>query len=836
MSQYSRHAFDTDSDSDTELTPIYIDDRYSSMVSNDSRAGLLRRGGDLERDAESEKTREEKEEELRNHSFSKSRDKMRETVADATLESSSCVDSQYDTVETTSIFSVGRKKAINSPYPEVRAAVPATDDPLMPQNTPRMWVIGIFLVTICSGLNILFTLHWPAFVISSFFAAMVAWPLGRIWDQFVPNWRIPLTNIYLNNSPFNIKEHCLIIVMANVSYGTGVSYVPVIVLTMKHRYNNTYFGWGFSIVSSICVQCLGYGMAGICRRILVYPASLIWPSNLVTTTFLTNIHMNVNHTADGWKISRLRFFLIVFSAYFVWNWLPGYLAPFLSNFAFVTYAAPDNVIVNQIFGSSSGLGLIPINFDWNVIAGYIGSPLVPPFFSIGNVAAGVVVIFWIITPILHYSNAWYGRYLPMSDSNSYDRFQRTYDAERVLKPLVKGGKKKFELDVEKYKEYSPLYLSTTFALSYGVSFAAITSTVVHTILFHGKEIMYYWKHSRKEPEDVHMELMRKYPEVPEWWYALVLAICFALACVTVSVWETDLPIWALIIALLIAGGLLIPAGMIAALTNVTMGLNVLTEFVVGYILPGRPVGMMFFKTFGYISNAQALNFLVDLKLGHYLKLAPRVMFCAQILATTWGSICQLAVVEWAQMAIPDLCEESQKTNFSCPQVQVFYSASVIWGLVGPGRIFGEGQLYHGLLWMFLVGAALPFFSWLWLKRHPNSRLKFIHWPVFFNGPSQIPPATPYNYASWCVVGYIFNWLIKRRWFNWWAKYNYTLSAGLDVGMAVSAAVIFVSLQLPNINPPSWWGTNIFKPTMDIQGNAFQEVLKEGESFGMKTWK
>lgn len=805
------------SDSDTELVPVYIDDRYSSAVGSTSQSQIrLIDSNSLIDDYEFKGTSRKR--------------------ADVENDASTCnIDDGGDSSESVrpSVADTLPHKVLNSPYPEVRAAVPNTDDPSMPQSTPRMWVIGMVLVTACSGLNVLFSLHMPMFSISTFFAAMVAWPLGRIWDRCVPNWRIPFTSVYLNSSPFNLKEHCLIIIMANVSYGTGVGYVPVIVLTLKHYYSLS-FGWGFAICSSICVQCLGYGMAGICRRVLVYPASLIWPSNLVTTTFLTNVHLNVNHTADGWTISRLKFFLIVFGASFAWTWLPQYLAQFLSSFAFVTYAAPNNVIVNQVFGSSTGLGLIPITFDWNVIAGYIGSPLVPPFFTIGNIAASVVILFWIIAPILHYSNCWYGRFLPMSNSVSYDRFQQPYDASRVLKHRV-TNRHEFALDFDKYKEYSPLYLSTTFALSYGVSFAAITSTVVHTVLFHGKEIIYYWKHSRKEPDDVHMEMMRKYKEVPEWWYGIVLVVCFGLACATVSVWDTDLPIWALVIALIIAFGLLIPSGMIAALTNVAMGLNVLTEFVVGYMLPGRPIAMMFFKTFGYISNAQALNFLIDLKLGHYMKISPRTMFVAQILATVWGSVCQLAVVEWAQIVFPDLCKPDQKFSYTCPNISVFYSASVIWGLVGPKHIFGQGQLYHGLLWMFLVGAGLPIVSFLWLKKYPDSRIKYIHWPVFFNGAGQIPPATPYNYASFCAVGYVFNWLIKRRWFNWWAKYNYTLSAGLDVGLAVSTTVIFVTLQLPLVGAPNWWGNTVFANTMDSQNTAIQNPLQPGQSFGLPKW-
>ena len=44
----------------------------------------------------------------------------------------------------------------------------------------------------------------------------------------------------------------------------------------------------------------------------------------------------------------------------------------------------------------------------------------------------------------------------------------------------------------------------------------------------------------------------------------------------------------------------IPIGMIQAITNQQVGLNVITELIIGYALPGRPIAMMMFKTWGYM--------------------------------------------------------------------------------------------------------------------------------------------------------------------------------------------------------------------------------------------
>ena len=65
---------------------------------------------------------------------------------------------------------------------------------------------------------------------------------------------------------------------------------------------------------------------------------------------------------------------------------------------------------------------------------------------------------------------------------------------------------------------------------------------------------------------------------------------------------------------------ILPIGIIQAVTNQQVGLNVITELIVGYAVPGRPIAMMMFKTWGYITMAQALLFTSDFKLGHYMKI------------------------------------------------------------------------------------------------------------------------------------------------------------------------------------------------------------------------
>jgi len=103
----------------------------------------------------------------------------------------------------------------------------------------------------------------------------------------------------------------------------------------------------------------------------------------------------------------------------------------------------------------------------------------------------MVGFYWIVTIAVHYSGTWYAEYLPMSDSSSYDNTGATYNVSKILNS-------QYELDEVAYQNYSPLFLSTTFAISYGISFATIIALIVHTALYNGSEIVLRFKLARTQ--------------------------------------------------------------------------------------------------------------------------------------------------------------------------------------------------------------------------------------------------------------------------------------------------------------------------------------------------
>ncbi|PCH33323.1 OPT oligopeptide transporter [Wolfiporia cocos MD-104 SS10] len=709
-----------------------------------------------------------------------------------------------------------------SPYAEVRAAVSNTDDPSMPVNTFRMWFLGIVLSSVMAGLNHFFEERYPSLAISALVVQLIALPLGKGMEWLLPTTRFNTFGYIwsLNPGPFNIKEHTVITVMASAVYSDV--YVTTVFATQKVFYNQS-VSFGYQILLSLSTQLLGYSFAGLTRHILVWQSSMIWPGALVSCALL-----NTLHKAYGKKerrhISRERFFLYVLIAGTAWYFLPGYLFTALSVFNWVCWIAPRNPTVNALFGYSTGLGMGFLTFDWSMIS-WIGSPLVTPWWAEANIGVGFVIFFWIITPIVYFTNTFYSKYMPIAGDGSYDNTGAAYNVSRIITNGI--------FDEEKYISYSPMFIPATFAVSYGVQFASITAVVVHTFLWYRHDIARQLRRAATEERDVHARLMLAYPDVPWWWYSAIGLIAFTFGVIGIEIADTELPVWALVISIAIALFFIIPVGMIRAITNQLVPLNVLMEFLIGYMLPGKPVAMMLFKSYGFITVTQALSLASDMKIGHYMKVPPRTMFIAQTLATILSAFICVGVQMWQFATIPDFCQPDQKDYFTCPDLTTFSTASIIWGGIGPQRLFSSGALYNPMLWFFLVGAAAPIPFYLLAHRYPYSIWRYVNTPVLFAGLGSMPPATGINYSSWLMVGAFFQWFMRRYHFRWWMRYNYILSAALDSGIALSLIFIFFFLQyIKGGFTLNWWGNTVWQDTFDTWGMPF---LTTNTTFGPKNW-
>jgi OPT family oligopeptide transporter len=255
----------------------------------------------------------------------------------------------------------------NSPYAEVRSVVDNHDDPSMPVSTIRAWVLGLFFAGLISFINQLFSIRLPPITLTGDVAQLLSYPLGKAWDRWLPNWHIKIPflkePLQLNPGPFNKKEHMLIAIMAQVSlfapYSNYIFWVQYLPIYFNQSYASSF---GYMITNNLATIFIGYGLAGLVRRFLVYPSFCVWPASLVTVALNSALHQEENTAVLGpfkqiWHMSRYKFFMIAFGAMFVYFWIPNYLFLALSTFAWMTWIAPNNLNLNVLTGMSNGLGV-----------------------------------------------------------------------------------------------------------------------------------------------------------------------------------------------------------------------------------------------------------------------------------------------------------------------------------------------------------------------------------------------------------------------------------------------------------------------------------------------
>ncbi|KAJ2906980.1 OPT oligopeptide transporter [Zalerion maritima] len=715
----------------------------------------------------------------------------------------------------------------NSPYAEVRAVVENTDNVEAPQLTFRVLSMGILFTAIKAAVYQLFIIRLPQVEIDVIVFQVLAYPIGKLLEKILPDAGFTFrdTRYTLNPGKWSFKEHMLVVIMVGACSAPYTDYI-IFVQVLPQFFNQPWANsLTYQMTIAMSVQFIGYSIAGLCRPFLVFPSYCLWPNNLATLAVNKAFHSDANEQVAGpWKrlysISRFRLFLWLTLALFIWEWFPQYIFTGLGTFSWMEWIAPSNIYVKAFTGMDYGIGWNPLStFDWANVT-YTIKPLVYPFFTSMNTFIGmtvsslIVLIFWM-------NNAFHTGYLPAVSPTTFDHFGKSYNVSKILDDRA-------QFDLEKYRSYSPAYMAASHVQLYMFFFAEYTCVLTHTILCHGHQLKLAFKalwHSlpfvgssdseSDAYQDVHNRLMRQYPEAHAWWYLACLAISIALGLWGILSYPTETPPWVVFFGIFMSIIFLVPCGIAGAITGMAPTLNVMAEFIGGLIVPGNALAMNFFKTYGYITTAYALNFAGDMKLAHYVKESPRNLFIVQMIGTFVTTIVNVFVVRF-QLELPNVCDPDPAIapmRMVCPGPRVFFTASVFWGSLGPKRVWGPGGQYSVTLVGFLIGILFAVATWAVQKKWRNKS-----WPRQLH-----PVAFTMGFTQWHVSG--MGYLIPAMPF---AYYNYIVHAGFTLGTALTAIVVFFALAMQGIDL-SWWGNEI--TATGLGSDYSQLTLKEGEYFG-----
>ncbi|XP_043690280.1 oligopeptide transporter 1-like [Telopea speciosissima] len=695
------------------------------------------------------------------------------------------------------------------PIEEVRLTVPITDDPTMPTLTFRTWVLGVLSCMLLSFINQFYRFRQNPVSIGSISLQLAILPVGKLMAATLPvkTVRVPMLgggwSFSLNPGPFNMKEHVLITIFANV--GSGGVYAIHIVTILRIFYKQD-IQPVIAILLTLTTQMLGYGWAGLFRKFLVDSPYMWWPATLVQVSLFRALHEKEIRLKG--RLSSFQFFVIALGSCFAYSVFPAYLFPSLTALSFICWIWPKSITAHQIGAGVQGLGLGSFALDWNVVTAFLSSPLSYPPYSIICSLAGAFLALYVLIPIAYWTNSFESKRFPIFSSGTFDEYGNSYNVTRIL------NLKTFEFNEHAYDNYSKVYVSIAFAFTYGASFATLAASLSHVALFDGRSIWRQMKSSIKDKTgDVYNRIMNKYDSVPQWWFYSIFASVLGLSVFTCEGFDKklQLPYWGILLAIAVGLVFTLPIGIITATTNQQPGLNVITELIIGYLYPGKPIANVAFKTYGYISMVQAIFFISDLKLGHYMKIPPRSMFIVQMVGTLINNMTQFGTAWWLLNGVENICDVHhlpKGSPWTCPGDHVFYSASIIWGVVGPLRMFGKLGVYVKLNWFFLVGFLSPVPVWWLSRKFPQYKwIRLIHMPLIFYNASSFPEAKAVNYWTWGMVGIFFNVYVYRRYRGWWARHNYVLSAALDAGVAFMSILIYFVLEMNGIPGPDWWGSD-----------------------------
>jgi hypothetical protein len=691
------------------------------------------------------------------------------------------------------------------------AMTPQTDDPNTPALTFRAVFLGTIWAIFLATCNVLFSFRTNAFYIPTGLAQLMSYPMGIFLAWILPKGG------WLNPGPFSIKEHVLIYIIAGAAGGTPYGLDNVIGQYSKHLMGDSSITVWSGLAWVFGTQMIGYGVAGICRRFLVYPSAMLWPQVLPNIALFTSLN-SVETLADvsaRYRVSRFAFFWAAFFSMFVWSFIPQLFAPTLSTVSLLCLITSNRTA--RFLGSAGpneGMGLLSITFDWSLLSSY--QPLTYPFWAQLNTFSANAFWQWLVVPICYYANVWATPIItstyfwggktddPIGALNTNKVFNSTGSRVWVRRPNLQSPKaeddnyildQNFKLDIDKYNRHGPFYLSEYFVISYFTSFMNIACVITHVYLWYGQDLKRQVKSALAQMSlsegqtDVHSKLMKAYPEVPEWIYLAWLAVMIVANVLICQFTQFYMPWWATLFAVFIGIFFTIPVGIIQAISGTQIGLNVITEFIIGLIIPGETIAVICFKSFGYNVMIQALFLVADLKLGHYMHIAPYSMVGCQI----WGTLIGVLFNTFPAFYIMDnLKFVFEHDSWLAVGHHTFLTAMGIWGAIGPARFFGAGSPYFGTMLAFPIGIVLPVIPWLLNKWKPHPNWYLINMPLltFIGSPGGYQSA----FIMAVLTGFAFQYWARRNRKEWFDKYNYTLAIALDSGMSIATLTI-VLLQL-----------------------------------------
>ncbi len=143
---------------------------------------------------------------------------------------------------------------------------------------------------------------------------------------------------------------------------------------------------------------------------------------------------------------------------------------------------------------------------------------------------------------------------------------RIYDINGTVVPVDTSAllNKDYTLNEAFYNEHKPFYLTAMFTMGYFASFMNIAATFTHVLLWNGKDVYRQFKEALKQSENTEEDelnvLMREYPDVPDWVYAVFLVVFVVIQVLSGMFTDYKMPWWSSLFAVALGSVYVVPIG------------------------------------------------------------------------------------------------------------------------------------------------------------------------------------------------------------------------------------------------------------------------------------
>ena len=604
---------------------------------------------------------------------------------------------------------------------------------------------------------------------------VLSYPMALFVSKILGSWG--------GKGVFNYKEHAMIVITTSCAYPLPMQNSIIIIQRILIRSAESSKGIDVGIPQGILLfllpKLLGFGICGLLLKVLIQPAVMVWPSNLV----ISNLIYTMAGSQPTLTNRRVWMLIIVSVAVFFYQLVPLLFAPLLKyvsllcivlNFISGTKTQITRTFFHQIGSGYFGGGMMSISFDLSSISMY--TPIISPLWTTFNVVLANIFLGWIITPVA--DHFWPSLQIPLYGLDIYHVNGSIFNISTIINS--------FDSDVS-------FRISQNRLIIYGCLMASAAAMI-------SQFMIYYFKFTReavfsKEIDDVHSRrISSSYRTVPFWFYMiLTLAASISIASLFRFQKESFDCDW-LIVGVAVVFSLIfaIPVGVINAISNYSIDLSTFSQLLMGYMRPGD---ILTNATFDFLTTSTLLyviQFGSMMKLAYYLKISPTTVVFGIIYGSVVASSASYLCLDFI-LRTPSLLGPSSDAYYS--QIpQVTFNSAILFGAINSFRAF---TVYHGFLYSFAIGFILPILFYTFHIIFPKIGFHYVNWPIIFQSAGLSTIYGSNGLITTLIVAGIFQYYIKNYKRRWYDKYTYIFSAGVDLGILLCTLVVVLVTKLFN---------------------------------------